>query len=68
MTPGFYEVQIVEKYRQKKNLCTAFIDLNRAYARVPRKVLIQAIMRNRVIKLYSLEYMYKNSNNTRIRG
>jgi len=64
MEPLFCVRQLVEKYREKnKKLCMVFIDLEKAYDRVPREVLRWALMRKNVPKMYVnlIQDMYEGS-------
>ena len=64
MEPLFCVRQLVEKYREKKKkLCMVFIDLEKAYDRVPREVLKWALMRKEVPKAYInlIQDMYDSS-------
>ena len=64
MEPLFCVRQLVEKYREKKKkLCMVFIDLEKAYDRVPREVLKWALMRKEVPKKYInlIQDMYDSS-------
>jgi len=64
MEPLFCERQLA-KYREKnKKLCMVFIDLEKAYGRVPREVLKCVLIRKKVQKMYInlIQDMYEGSN------
>ena len=70
MEPIFCVRQIVEKYREiKKKLCMVFIDLEKAYDRVPREILKWALMKKGLPKVYVniIEDMYEGAS-TRVRS
>ena len=64
MEPIFCMRQIVEKYREKKRkLCVVFIDLEKAYDRVPREVLEWTLKKKGVPRVYVkvIEEMYEGA-------
>ena len=70
MEPIFCMRQIVEKYREKKRkLCMVFIDLEKAYDRVPREVLEWTLKKKGVPRVYVkiIEEMYERAS-TRVRS
>ena len=70
MEPIFCVRQIVEKYRERKRkLCMVFIDLEKAYDRVPREILKWALMKKGLPKVYVniIEDMYEGVS-TRVRS
>ena len=70
MEPIFCMRQIVEKYREKKRkLCMVFIDLEKAYDRVPREVLEWTLRKKGVPRVYVkvIEEMYEGAS-TRVRS
>ena len=70
MEPIFCVRQIVEKYREiKKKLCMVFIDLEKAYDRVPREILKWTLMKKGLPKVYMniIEDMYEGAS-TRVRS
>jgi hypothetical protein len=64
MKPLFWVRQLVEKFREnKKTLYIVFIDLEKAYDRVPREVLKWVLMRKEFpkININLIQEMYENS-------